>query len=359
MTVQEWVGVLTEFMERETVTAEEFNDLALRLFAHQYTNNKPYQAFCMQRGKTLRAVKNWRDIPAVPITGFKELTLSCEDPAQAAAVYMTSGTTNPEKRGKHYHPTLDVYDRSMTLHFKQRVMQDIARIRMGILFPTEQDMPNSSLAHYLSLALGEFGTADSNYLMNNEGVDMLRLFEELEQAEQSGEPYTLLGATFSFVHVLDECRRTGRRFRLPEGSRILDTGGVKGKSREIDPEDFYRQLEETFGVPRKLCINMYGMTELSSQLYDWGNERVPSVKSGPHWVRTRIVNPLTGEEVPMGETGVIVHCDLANFNSATTILTEDAGVQVEGGFLLLGRVQGAEAKGCSLAVEEFLNAAKG
>lgn len=359
MTAQDWITALTEFMEQEDGGEEAFNDMALRLFAYQYTNNKPYQAFCRERGKTLRSVKNWRDIPAVPITGFKELTLSCTDPKQAEAVYMTSGTTNPEKRGKHYHPTLQVYDRSMILNFKKRFLPDQANIHMGILFPTEQELPNSSLAHFLALALREFARENSGYLMNSEGVDFPRLFEELEQAERRGEPYALLGATFSFVHVLDECQRTGRKFRLPEGSRILDTGGVKGRSREIAAAEFYRQLSDTFGVPPERCINMYGMTELSTQLYDEGNARTPSVKSGPHWIRTRIVNPLTGEEVPPGEAGVIVHCDLANFNSVTTILTEDAGVQVEGGVLLLGRVQGAEAKGCSLAVEEFLRAAKG
>lgn len=104
---------------------------------------------------------------------------------------------------------------------------------------------------------------------------------------------------------------------------------------------------------------MYGMTELSTQFYDHGNSTVPSVKSGPHWIRTRLINPLTGEEVVKGEKGVLVHCDLANFNSVTTILTEDLGAEKEEGFILLGRAQGAEAKGCSMAVDEFIQAAKG
>ena len=71
-----------------------------------------------------------------------------------------------------------------------------------------------------------------------------------------------------------------------------------------------------------------------------------------------MLDPLTGREVPKGERGVLAHCDLANFNSATTILTEDVGIAVDGGFLLLGRAEGAEAKGCSLAVQEFLEAAR-
>ena len=100
------------------------------------------------------------------------------------------------------------------------------------------------------------------------------------------------------------------------------------------------------------------MTELSTQLYEDGNAVVPSVKSGPHWIRSRLVDPLTGREVPRGERGVRVHCDLANFNSVTSILTEDVGVAAEGGFLLLGRAEGAQARGCSLAVEEFLQAAR-
>ncbi|MDP3707612.1 MAG: long-chain fatty acid--CoA ligase, partial [Polaromonas sp.] len=127
---------------------------------------------------------------------------------------------------------------------------------------------------------------------------------------------------------------------------------------EIPMAQFYAQLSSLLGVPASHCINMYGMTELSTQFYDAGNAVLPSVKSGPHWIRSRLVNPMTGEEVAHGAHGVLAHCDLANFNSVTTILTEDVGVAVDGGFLLLGRAEGAQAKGCSLAVEEFLRAAQ-
>ena len=99
------------------------------------------------------------------------------------------------------------------------------------------------------------------------------------------------------------------------------------------------------------------MTELSSQFYDDGNIRCPSVKSGPHWLRTRVVNPLTGESIPDSQTGISAHTDLAHFNICTTILTEDAGVAIGNGFELLGRAAGAAGQGCSIAVDEFLNAA--
>ena len=165
------------------------------------------------------------------------------------------------------------------------------------------------------------------------------------------------------MHLIDELARRGQSFRLPLGSKVLDTGGYKGHSRELSTEDFYAMLSAVLGIGRDRCINMYGMTELSTQFYDNGNASVPSVKSGPHWIRSRPVDPLTGREVARGERGILVHCDLANYNSVTTILTEDVGVEVSGvdgvdtGFLLLGRAEGAQARGCSLAVEEFLRTA--
>ena len=353
------IDQLLAFIAAHSVTDDDFNAMALELFAYQVENNAPYRRFCQQREQTIRTVRNWRDIPAVPISAFKDLTLSCCPPEDAERIFMTSGTTQEGVRGKSHHPTLAVYDASMIRNFGERVMQGTDKIRMGILFPTEESMPNSSLAHYLALAVREFGTDDSHYLLTDDGVDTMRLLVELAHAEQTGEPYALLGASYSFVHLLDALQGMGEIGFLPDGSRLMDTGGFKGQSEEIALDDFYARLSSTFGVPRKSCINMYGMTELSTQFYDWGNETCPSVKSGPHWIRTRAVNPLTGEDVPAGTQGVLAHCDLAHFNIVSTILTEDAGIDVEDGFLLLGRADGAEAKGCSMAVEEFLKAAKG
>jgi hypothetical protein len=354
----ELIDELLAFMAQKQSTQDEFNRLALRLFAHQFQHNAAFQRFCQQRGKTPRTARSWRDIPAVPINGFKDLTLSCVPPTECERVFMTSGTTRGDIKGRHYHPTLAVYDLSMKLNFSQRFMQGQDRIRMGILFPDEMAMPNSSLAHYLALAVREFGTPASSYFLGSQGLDSARLCEALAQVQQTGEPFALLGASYSFVHLMDELQQRGLSFKLPPGSRVLDTGGFKGQSREMAMEDFYRQLSSTLGVPRSECINMYGMTELSTQFYDAGNATLPSIKSGPHWIRTRVVDPLSGAEVPAGERGILVHCDLGNFNSVTTILTEDVGVEVEGGFLLLGRAQGAQAKGCSLAVEDFLRAAR-
>lgn len=342
---------------------EAFDALALAVFAHQFEHNQPYRRFAMQRGRTPRGVRSWRDIPAVPINAFKDLTLSCRPAEESARIFMTSGTTKGGVRGQIHHTTLTVYDRSMLLNFRRRFMPAAGtgaeRMAMGILFPTETAMPNSSLAHYLELARAECGTPDSRHWIGEAGIDISGLYDRLDAAERSGEPFALLGASYGFVHLMDAMARDGRRFALPAGSRILDTGGFKGQSRELEPDEFYGQLAEFFGVPRRLCINMYGMTELSTQFYDDGNAVCPSLKSGPHWIRSRVVDPLSGRDMPPGSMGVLVHHDLAHVNSVAAILTEDAGILEEGGFRLLGRVAGAQAKGCSLAVEDFLAAARG
>ena len=347
------------FIAADAATDAAFNMLALEIFRFQFDNNEPFQRFCLKRGQTPNRIKFWRDIPSVPIEAFKELTLSCAPLEEVKRVFATSGTTKGVLTGKSYHSTLAAYDASMVKTFGTWVMQGLPRINMGILYPNEQLLPCSSLAHYLSHAMEKFGTRESKFFMRDKnGVDFEKLFSELKRVERVGMPYALLGASYSFLPLIEELARRNLSFSLPKGSRLFDTGGFKGRAREIDPESFYTELSERFGVPRQLCINMYGMTELSTQFYDRGNAVIPSVKSGPHWVRTRVVDPLTGNDVPAGEVGVLVHCDLAHFNIVSTVLTEDVGFQKENGFVLLGRVDGAEAKGCSMAVEEFLRASR-
>jgi len=357
--MQQVVDRLLDFLGQDGCTDVQFDALAAELFAFQFANDEPYRRFCQRRGVTPRRVTGWRDVPPVPISAFKDATLSCIAPAECERVFMTSGTTRVDVKGRNHHPTIAVWDLSMRSNFQRHAMAGVDRIRMLTLFPDERELRNSSLARYLSLATRTFGTDDSRaYVSVEGGLDVDGVCEALTQAQARGEPVAVLGASFSFVHLLDAMAPRGLRFALPAGSRLLDTGGYKGQSRELPLDGFYDALAQGFGVARERCINMYGMTELSSQFYDAGNAVVPSVKMAPHWVRTRVLDPLTGREVPRGQRGVLAHCDLANFNSATTILTEDVGIAVDGGFLLLGRAEGAEAKGCSLAVQEFLEAAR-
>ena len=140
----------------------------------------------------------------------------------------------------------------------------------------------------------------------------------------------------------------------------MDTGGFKGQSRELTREELYGLFTEYFGVPDTHCVNMYGMSEFSSQFLDntlrnvHQGRKAPLAKENPPWTRTLVVDPETLEPVPHGRRGLLLHYDLANRNSVVAILTEDVGLAGEAGFLLLGRAQGSEVRGCSVAIDEML-----
>jgi hypothetical protein len=345
---------IREFILNENVTEGEFNDLAIEIFHHQFTQNAPFQGFCRSLGVTPRKIKTWMDIPALSINAFKELTLTCIPKDECPRIFMTSGTTRGDAKGRNYHVGLDIYDLSMKRFFEPSFMKNLGpRPLMATLFPSENHLPHSSLAHYLDLAKFEFGSSQSQCLFDGGVLDLRKSIEFLEKACQNDQPIALLGATFSFVHLMDALEQMGQaeHFQLPRGSKILDTGGFKGQSREIPMSVFYENTKRCFGVEYENSINMYGMTELSSQFYDGGQHKTPLMKRAPHWMKSKTIDPLSGQTLALGETGLLVHCDLANFNSVMCILTEDLGIMNQDGFQLLGRMTGAQPKGCSISVD--------
>ncbi|YCA41509.1 CoF synthetase [Bacillus sp. JZ8] len=342
-----------------------YNELALKLFQYQFKHNKAYKKFCQARKRTPLTVKRWIDIPPMPIQGYKKLTLSCEPIEEVEAVFMTSGTTNPEEKGKNHHPDLTVWDASMKGPFKRFVMPDYEKMTIFVLSPAEDLNQNSSLSRYLSNAVSYFGTGHSEFFFNEEGLNFERLVSQLKKCEEKREPVMLMGASFAYVHILDYLKERRIQFRLPEKSRIFDTGGFKGQSREVDMKQLYTEFQTYFQIGRDKCINMYGMTELSSQIYDQtilSSYLYPSVlhdKAAGPWIKTVILNTETLEPVQEGEKGVIAHYDLANWNSCLALLTEDLGYQTENGFVLLGRIKDSEARGCSIAIDQLIQSNSG
>lgn len=342
-----------------------FEELALRLFAYQFANNEPYRKYALRKGRTPETVRAWRDIPAVPIAAFKAATLACEPIAEAAAVFMSSGTTGgAERRSRHYHPHLRLYDASVRATFAGTVVPDVApgALPMLALFPPPEELPNSSLAYWLALVMREFGASGSRFALDKDGLDLPLIVHALREAERTGVPLCLLGASFSFVHLFDALAGDDLRFALPAGSRVMDTGGFKRQSREIGRGELVGLLRDRLGVPREYCVNMYGMTEHSTQFIDSTiRDRAmgtagPRHKLVPPWARTLVVDPETLEELPEGEVGLLLHYDLGNRNSVLAVLSEDVGYALGGGFELLGRAQGAEVRGCSVAMDELLAA---
>lgn len=341
---------------------DDFNALALGLFAYQFDQNAAYRQFCEYKRITPDAVSHWTEIPAVPIGAFKEATLSTQPVEQAVAVFMSSGTTRADVRSRHYHPSLRVYDASARTNFVAHLFPDNAVMPLLVLNPSGQAAPNSSLAHYLSLMVDAYGAEGSGHFVSNEGLQIDALLTALHAAEQGQEPICLLGATFAFVHLLDYMADRQLTFSLPTGSRVMDTGGVKGRSREITREDLTHEVERRFGVVAQRQVNMYGLTELSTQFLDatirdaTNGTLAPRHKTIPAWARTRVLDPDTLQELPEGAVGVLCHTDLANRASVCTILTEDLGVRNGRGFEIVGRVSGSQARGCSIAMDELLEA---
>lgn len=352
----------------------EFGELAVELFAYQYQHNAVYRRFCRARRVEPGRLTQWSQIPAVPLTAFRESVLVCEPAERAAAVFETSGSTDPARRGRHHHPHLRLYDASLRANFAHQFLPDRAALRLVVLNPGPQVQPESSLAYFLGRLVDFFGAPGSGFFFDGHGMQWQRLVAALGEAETTGRPVGLLGTSFAYVHLLDALAERGLSFRLPAGSRLLDTGGFKGRSREVPAQSLRALFAQRLGLPDTACVNYYGMTELSTQYYDnslrsqWlGDPVQPRHKTVPPWARIQVVDPESNHPVGVGERGLIVHYDLANRGSCLAVRSEDVGYVLpepsapgfSGGFVLLGRAEGTAARGCSVAVDEVLAADPG
>jgi hypothetical protein len=182
-------------------------------------------------------------------------------------------------------------------------------------------------------------------------LDFDALLPKLKVACDQTTPVTLLGTAFSFVYLLDYLSERNLRFDLPAGSRVMETGGYKNRSRSMPKVELHKFIKQRLGISQVLCE--YGMSELSSQAYDSAIHHPSSiihhrVFQFPPWARVQIISPETGREVGDGETGLIRVFDLANVFSVMAIQTEDLGIRRDEHFELIGRVALAESRGCSL-----------
>jgi hypothetical protein len=338
---------------------ETFNRMALRVFRHQFEESPVLRAFWRRRGVTPGSLSHWTEIPGIPTAAFKEAPLCTFPPEGAAAVFETSGTTAGGRAGKHYLRTFQLYEAALLPTFQAFVLPDRQPIRILNLGPNAEAAPHSSLGHMLTRVVRVWGASGSAHFQSSAGPDLDGFRAALRIAEATAEPVMLLGTAFGFIHWLDTF--PDDRFRLAPRSRLMDTGGTKGRTRELAAADLYAAYERTFGIPLHHIVNEYGMTELSSQYYDVGLRTGrgldhPRPKLGPPWLRSVAVDPETLRPLPEGETGLLLHFDLANLDSVLAVQTDDLGRITPDGLQLLGRASGAEARGCSLVVEELMRA---
>jgi len=329
-----------------------FESTARAVFSHQFAHCTPYQRFCRGRGVTPDSIENWDEIPAVPVGAFKELTLHSFPSESEHHVFRTSGTSS-EARGELHLDTLALYEASLLPSFERFVLAGLpGRARLCVLAPSPAEVPDSSLSHMFGVVLAAHGDEASGFFVKEGELQLPALLAALECAG----PVALCGTAFSFVHLLDSLAARDQRLELPTGSRVMETGGFKGRSRELARDDLYGSLEARLGVGAESIVNQYGMTELGSQFYDTTLHEpgAPRRKLGPPWTRVRIIDPQTGASCAPGETGAIVLHDLANTGSVAAIQTADLGRAIEDGFEVIGREPGAEARGCSIALDEML-----
>lgn len=341
---------------------EAFDTLAKHIFAFQFERNLPYRAYCMSKRVTPQTLANWMQIPPMPVDGFKMLTLTSVPEQDCEAVFTTSGTTHPGQRGRNFHPDLQVWDESMIVPFRHFIMPDRERIRIAVLSPAWDMNEHSSLSRYLTRAVEQCGAEGSGFFFHEDGLDFTGVERFLDEAAADGEPVMLMGASSAYLYLLDYLDKQGKTYALAADSRVFDTGGFKSTRTDMTVDDLYAAFERVFGVKRSHCVNMYGMTELSSQIYDqnilsyYTDGSSNYLKATPSWVRSVFLDPASLTPVADGEQGVIAHYDLANWNSCLAILTEDLGVRTEHGYVLNGRAKGAEARGCSITVDEVMAA---
>lgn len=346
---------------------QRFTELALKVFDFQYRTNSTYRAFSQRRGVSPDTAETWEQIPPVPTRAFKSVPLVSGDLEAVERVFRTSGTTGGvARRGEHHVLDLDLYRAALLPNFEAALLPDGARLPFLCLLPSPDSAPDSSLTFMLETASDVLGSGPARFFLDLSGdLDLDGLRKALVMAEASGEPVLVAGTAFAFVHLQDRMAEEGWVCRLPEGSRILETGGYKGRSRVLTREDLYAGLSEALGVSVGRVVNEYGMTELLSQFYEpvLGENVATDLNRRfhrpPPWVRTRILDPSTLAPTEPGELGVLAHHDLANLGSVAAVLTEDLGREVAGGFRLAGRSPGAEPRGCSLAMEDFLASAGG
>jgi hypothetical protein len=349
--------------DAEAGSDEAFDRLCRDLYTAQFEGNAVVRQLGLSRGCSPDRLRHWSQIPALSTLAFKALPVTCLPPEQRARWFESSGTTQGH-RGRHYHDdlSLSLYETSTWAWYKPHLCpREGCPDQLTFLTPALAEAPRSSLVHMFDLVARKWNGDKSPFYgsVTSDGSWSLafeRLWSDLDRTARAGRTAGVLGTAFSFVQLLDWLQERDLRIRLPRGSWILQTGGIKGRSRVVPLNELLGGMEAMLGVPRARVVSEYGMCELSSQAYDRSLANPPTpgdpvVYRFPPWARTVLVSPETGLPVGEGETGLVRVFDLANLKSSVAVETQDLGVRRGAAIELLGRVPAAEPRGCSLMAE--------
>lgn len=311
----------------------DFEGSAIQIFAFQYKNNSVYQTFCNHLNKSPENVLNIQDIPFLPIQFFKtHQVLSSQNPVEK--IFTSSGTTGATT-SKHYVPDISVYEESYLNGFRH-FYGDIRQYAVLALLPSYLEREGSSLIYMVNDFIKKSGNEHSGFYLHN----LNELKEKLITLNSDNQKTLLIGVSFALLDLVEKYQ-----FSL-KNTVIMETGGMKGRRKELIREELHQVLCDGFGV--KQIHSEYGMTELLSQAYSKGNGQFEC----PPWMKILIRDP----EDPLtlltkGKTGGINVIDLANINSCSFIATQDLGkIHKTGTFEVLGRFDNSDIRGCNLMV---------
>lgn len=314
-------------------TQEEFEQLALQTFRYQFENNRVYRSFCDLLYKHPSAVKTIQDIPFLPIQFFKShRVLSSSETIQQ--IFTSSGTTG-SVTSKHFVTNLNLYETSFTKGF-QNVYGPVQDYTILALLPSYLEREGSSLIYMVEHLIQATQKPESGFYLNN----LSELKDTLLRLDANGKKVLLIGVSFALLDLVEQ-----HQFNL-KNTIIMETGGMKGRRKELIREELHSILKAGFGV--NAIHSEYGMTELLSQAYSKGK----GLFECPNWMQVLTRDPEDALTVlPSGKTGGINIIDLANVNSCSFIATQDLGkTYKDGTFEVIGRFDNSDIRGCNLMV---------
>lgn len=314
-------------------TEAEFNNLAFKVFRFQFKNNPVYRSFCDLLHKNPSDVDTVEDIPFLPIQFFKshQVLSSSEN---IKKTFTSSGTTG-SITSKHYITDLSVYEKSFNTAFTT-FYGNVKDYVVLALLPSYLEREGSSLIYMVDNLIKDSNHPESGFYLNN----LSELSATLKRLDSEGKKVLLIGVSFALLDLVESYT-----FNL-NNTIIMETGGMKGRRKEIIREELHHILKSGFGV--NTIHSEYGMTELLSQAYSKGN----GVFNCPNWMR--ILTRETEDALSIsktGKTGGINVIDLANINSCSFIATQDLGrVNNDNSFEIIGRFDTSDIRGCNLMV---------
>jgi len=320
---------------KQKLLSREFNfeDFALWAFHYQYKNNDTYQKFCDYMGAKPKSITQLTDIPFMPISFFKNHLVTCTPQKSAIKTFESSGTTGTQT-SKHHIYDLDFYLENAEKLFLEHY-SDIKNTVFLFLLPSYLERSNSSLVYMANHFVERANHSHSGFYLDNY-QELSKKLKELH--ENNTQDIFLFGVTFGLLDFAEYLNKQKTHFKVT----VMETGGMKGRRKELTRSEVHEILREPFCSPQ--VHSEYGMTELLSQCYSYGNGIFKESATLRVLIR-ELQDPLN---IQLNGTGGINLIDLANIDSCCFLATDDQGKKQQDQFEILGRVDHSDIRGCNL-----------